>query len=241
MENKRIWRSLLVAFCAAIATIFSTIVGGQSARTLRDTGGFFATASTESLTHAIMLACAAIGAVAGIWVFFSYVALIRAEHTGRDGLLVWLARRFATPAVRRSLAGLAVSSALITAPAVADPGILTTGPDLGWSPTSTQLESPDLELGSGAGSADIPGDVASALDDINSSSSPTIDSQNREQHTVIPGDTLWSIAAGHLPSDASAADISAAADAWFLENRDQISHPHAIYPGQVFTSPRTSS
>ncbi|MFT3943580.1 MAG: LysM peptidoglycan-binding domain-containing protein [Ancrocorticia sp.] len=259
MENKRIWRSLLVASCAAIATIFSAIMGMQSAHVLSETGSLFATASTESLTHAVMLACAAIGVVAGLWVFFSYVALLRAHRTGRDGLLVRLALRFATPAVRRSLAGLAVSSALIAAPAAADPGFLATGPDLGWSPTSSQVETPpDLGAGSEAGSANIPVDDGAAspvFDGANSSSPPVVDapqsdsnpsqpdvdSQNHEQYTVIPGDTLWSIAAGHLPSDASAADISVAADAWFLENSDQISHPHAIYPGQVFTSPRTSS
>lgn len=250
MGNKINWQALLIAFCAALSTTLCVIIGRQSAQALSAAGGVFATASTESLTHAIMLACASIGAVAGIWVFFSYVALVRATHMGGDGALVRLALRFATPAVRRTLAGLAVSSALVVAPAAADSGFLTTGPDLGWGASRSQIEpSPDLSISS---ESDIPindADTSLTFDDINDfsplisgSSQPNLDSseENHEQYTVIPGDTLWSIAAQHLPSDANPADIAAATDAWFLTNNDQISHPHMIHPGQVFTSPRTS-
>lgn len=235
MTNKMSLRSTIIATLAIAATALCIITGWKSAQTLNDAGGFLAAANVQSLTQAIMLICAVIGATAGLWVSFSYVVLLRAEHVRRDSPLIRLACRFATPAVRRALAGMTVSSALIIAPATADTGILTSGPDLGWRATT-----------SGPGYADPgfqpltdrPFDDAtpSAADGSNGSSSP-----DSTYYTVIPGDTLWSIAAKHLPEDASSTDIAAAADAWFLTNSDQISHPHLIHPGQVFTSPRTSS
>lgn len=60
---------------------------------------------------------------------------------------------------------------------------------------------------------------------------------------VVRGDTLWSIAARHLPADASPAQIDAAWRAWYQANRTVIGNdPDLILPGQRLLAPsaRTS-
>lgn len=59
---------------------------------------------------------------------------------------------------------------------------------------------------------------------------------------VRAGDTLWSIAAEHLGSDASARDVAAAWPAWFHANADEIGDdPDHIVPGQRLTIPTSSA
>jgi nucleoid-associated protein YgaU len=58
----------------------------------------------------------------------------------------------------------------------------------------------------------------------------------RKTYTVVPGDTLWGIAAELLDTD----DLRRVAAYWPLlhrENRDRISDPNLIYPGQVLRVP----
>jgi len=56
--------------------------------------------------------------------------------------------------------------------------------------------------------------------------------------TVLPGDTLWGIAAEHLAADASVADVAAAWPAWYAANVDVIGpDPGHIIPGQVLHAP----
>ncbi|QDK01901.1 hypothetical protein SEA_VIBAKI_20 [Arthrobacter phage Vibaki] len=50
------------------------------------------------------------------------------------------------------------------------------------------------------------------------------------QHRVVPGDTLWHIAARYLHNGARWPEI-------FRLNQGQIRNPHWIYPGQVFKIP----
>lgn len=55
---------------------------------------------------------------------------------------------------------------------------------------------------------------------------------------VRPGDSLWSIAAAHLPDDATPARIDAAWRAWYRANRDVIGpNPNLVIPGQVLHAP----
>jgi hypothetical protein len=55
---------------------------------------------------------------------------------------------------------------------------------------------------------------------------------------VAPGDTLWDIAARHLPVGASAADIATAWPAWYAANAATIGpDPGLILPGQVLVTP----
>lgn len=59
--------------------------------------------------------------------------------------------------------------------------------------------------------------------------------------TVRPGDSLWRIAARHLPAGASDAEIAAAWPLWYEANRTVIgSDPGLIHPGQVLAPPDAS-
>lgn len=56
--------------------------------------------------------------------------------------------------------------------------------------------------------------------------------------TVVPGDTLWRIAADHLPPGADDLAVSSAATAWFSANQTFIGpDPDLIYPGLLLTPP----
>jgi resuscitation-promoting factor RpfA len=55
---------------------------------------------------------------------------------------------------------------------------------------------------------------------------------------VLAGDTLWAIAADHLPAGATDADIDAAWPDWYAANRAQIGDdPDLILPGWQLTTP----
>lgn len=57
---------------------------------------------------------------------------------------------------------------------------------------------------------------------------------------VRPGDTLWSIAAEHLPDGADAGDVAAAWPTWYQANRDVIGDdPDRLQPGQRLQPPTT--
>lgn len=56
---------------------------------------------------------------------------------------------------------------------------------------------------------------------------------------VQPGDTLWAIAAAHLPATAGNAAIAAAWPAWFGANAAAIGdNPHLIHPGTSLSVPQ---
>ena len=56
--------------------------------------------------------------------------------------------------------------------------------------------------------------------------------------TVRRGDTLWDLAAAHLPAEAPDAEIAAAWQQWYAENRAVIGpDPDLILPGQILTAP----
>ena len=59
---------------------------------------------------------------------------------------------------------------------------------------------------------------------------------------VQRGDTLWSVAARHLGTGASDAEIARAWPAWYATNRDVIGgDPDVILPGQVLRAPQVVS
>lgn len=78
------------------------------------------------------------------------------------------------------------------------------------------------------------GDVASPATGAGSAASGT----TTGTVTVEPGDTLWAIAARHLPAGADDAQIAAAWPAWYAANRGTIGErPDLIHPGQLLAPP----
>jgi hypothetical protein len=68
----------------------------------------------------------------------------------------------------------------------------------------------------------------------------------REKHAgavrVTAGDSLWAIAAAHLPPDASPARIADAWPHWFMANRHVIGpDPDYLVPGEILHPPRQPS
>ena len=62
--------------------------------------------------------------------------------------------------------------------------------------------------------------------------------EDTEDDTVRRGDTLWDLAAAHLPAEATDAEISASWQQWYLENRAVIGpDPDLILPGQILSVP----
>src|SRR5665647_3014088 len=56
--------------------------------------------------------------------------------------------------------------------------------------------------------------------------------------TVLAGDSLWRIAAAHLPAGSNDADVASAWPLWYAANRDVVGpDPGLIHPGQVLTAP----
>lgn len=106
-----------------------------------------------------------------------------------------------------------------TAAAVSPSG----GPAAGPAPTSTGADEADAPTTTPGSGSPQPGGTAA--------SSPT-------DYEVRTGDTLWDIAAAHLPDDASAADIAASWPLWYRANQSVIgADPDVIRPGTTLHPP----
>lgn len=128
--------------------------------------------------------------------------------------------------VRRGLA-LAVGAGVGVVSAVVPAGAQSTQPpaDLGW--VATQVAA--IETSGG------PGPVVTATAAAPGGATPP---GAPERVTVQPGDSLWSVAADHLPAGATAAAIAAAWPGWYETNRVVVGDdPDRIRPGQVLTAP----
>ena len=119
------------------------------------------------------------------------------------------------------------------------------------TPTATEPSTADQPLGptdppaasdsqplppSGTAGADVPpphGDPNAAA--------PTQPSDDRPESVIVRGgDSLWSIAADHLPPNPTDADIDTAWRAWYVANDDVIGDdPDLIQPGQQLLPPTT--
>lgn len=63
----------------------------------------------------------------------------------------------------------------------------------------------------------------------------------QEEYVVLQGDTLWSIAQGQLPPEATGAQVLQKAHSIYLNNQDQLDSLDAvIYPGQILTLPQAN-
>lgn len=224
-------RHVAITLVALGAAACCALAAWDSVQTLQSAAGSMA------FIEAIIGIAGAIGTLAGLWVGLSHAVLVRARRSRRNTTAIRLARRLATPAVRRTLTGWTISGTLLVSPALAAQGTSDVGPDLGWSASTSDtrgaesepdhLTQPDLGFGSPTW------DTTTNAAPESSTGYP----HNGYRYTVMPGDTLWSIADAHLRVGASTADIAAAADAWFRVNSDRILDPNLIHPGQLLISP----
>lgn len=84
--------------------------------------------------------------------------------------------------------------------------------------------------------------AASAPADAAGPAAPAPAGAPRATVVVRAGDCLWSIAAAHLPTDASDADIAAAWPAWYAANAATIGpDPDLLVPGQVLAVPQAGA
>jgi nucleoid-associated protein YgaU len=69
-------------------------------------------------------------------------------------------------------------------------------------------------------------------------SSPATPTAFTGDHVVRAGESLWSIAAGTLTPQATAAQVASASAAWYEANRAEIGpNPDLIHPGEQLTAP----
>jgi LysM repeat protein len=125
-----------------------------------------------------------------------------------------------TLSVAASIVGTGASAAVAAPRAGADPVVAT------QSVNGSQLDGSGLDW-PGLGAASTP---------VAPSHAPA--PQPADAVLVRPGDTLWSIAARHLPTGASGALITRAWHAWYDANRTVIGpNPSVIHPGQRLVAP----
>ena len=197
---------------------------------------------------ALMLACLGIGLWLTAWaaIASAYLAAaalgLRARRT--EALIAHHApamlRRFVVAAVG---VGLAVGAApAFAAPDGASPPDAL---DLGWSTSAPDSQTPRPPAPSPASvpaaTRAPPTAPTSNVVPRPRAKPPATRSASDGAHTsvvVVRGDSLWSIAAAHLPQGASDAEIATAWPLWYRTNASVIgADPGRIMPGQVLAPP----
>ena len=213
----------------------------------------------SELTDAVVAGTCTIGVLGALWHLASAVlALIvlpgsRAHGTLRNGDASGPAARilagWGAPAVRRIAASALVVS-LSSAPALAaeDTG---NGDDLGWRPTSSAPASPNPSPTPSERSAPSPSTSRTEPDEPTESAPPTsaenqastapgTGATSERTHTVQPGESLWSVTARLLPTDAGPAQIAQTWPVLYRANVETIGpNPSLIRPGAVLSIPST--
>jgi nucleoid-associated protein YgaU len=92
-----------------------------------------------------------------------------------------------------------------------------------------------------AASLDWP--TAAPTPELDWSAAPLLARRVSDETVVVrPGDSLWAIAAAHLPEDAAGVAVANAWPAWWAANRDAVGpDPGLIHPGLHLTPPSSST
>lgn len=197
-----------------------------------------------TVEHIVGIGIGAAGVAVGLWLLgwsgIAVLFLIGSAFGKRPGGLERLIGNHGPNLLKRTVAtavgvGLTVSGVPAFAADGDTAGQTSSGTALtsfGWTSTS-----PDLTQGLSSAQKNGPppsGSTTSAEPAATSDSQPS----DSAVVTVTAGDSLWSIAAQHLPEDATSAQISAAWPAWYETNSAQIgSDPDHIRPGQKLAVP----
>ncbi len=249
--------SAATLLCGALARTLGA-AAAQTAASSTDPVGLDALVATPALG----LGAAAAAVLAVGCGLLTVAALGRAFGRSLDGLDALAARL--TPAVLRRAVAVTVSTGLGLAAAT---GVASASePDLGWQVTTSSSASSTDAAPSGAASPARP--APSAQEESGpAGAAVAVQSAATEQDvveqvatvavpepavavpipstrppaaavTVHAGDSLWRIAAAHLPAGSSDADVASAWPLWYAANRDVVGpDPGLIHPGQLLTAP----
>ncbi|MBK5307455.1 MAG: LysM peptidoglycan-binding domain-containing protein [Frankiaceae bacterium] len=169
----------------------------------------------DPVAPVVALAALAAWSLVG-WLLLVTAGTLAARLPGASGRTAGtVTRRIAPAAVRRLVEmslGLTVAvGGLAGSPAFASPAIPPAPP-------------------AATASLDWPADTSPTLDW--NPPAPTTDPVRARPVVVQPGDSLWAVAADHLPPGASAARIATAWPAWWAANREAVgADPDLIHPG----------
>ena len=167
----------------------------------------------------VLTAAVAVLAVAAAWLCLAMLLTLTAQLLlGSTELTVALARRITPPLCRRLLLA-ACGAAVLTGPAVALPAVAL----------------PPVEGTVASGAAPCrPAPCRATPVKLPAPHRPVAVRARGRPHpvTVRAGDSLWAIAADHLPTPVSDADTAAAWPHWFRANRMRLGpDPNLIHPG----------
>ncbi len=180
---------------------------------------------------------------AGAWLAIGLAAALVAATPSADGkALGRLAGRLAhavLPGVLHRLVVGAAGLGIVLTPTAAaistGAAAVAAAPAPAW-PTGAPEPAPAWPTGPATSERSSTGQRAPAESGVSASArgrTPT-----RASVFVRPGDSLWAIAAAHLPDSASNADIARCWPQWYAANRAVIGpDPSLIRPGQVLTEP----
>ena len=177
----------------------------------------------------VLTAAVAVLAVAAAWLCLAMLLTLTAQLLrGSTGLTAALARRITPPLCRRLLLA-ACGAAVLTGPAVAPPAVALPAVAL------PAVALPPVEGTAASGAAPCrPAPRRAAPVKLPAPHRPVAVRARGRPHpvTVRAGDSLWAIAANHLPAPVSDADAAAAWPHWFRANRMRLGpDPNLIHPG----------
>lgn len=231
---------LVVAAGLAAAAVALALAANASLAGVRAAG-------PAPLDDVVVGIAAAVGALMAAWLavgtVVSVVDLLRPTRRGRVP-----APRLLTPGLHHlvalglgvALLGVAVPSATtasvpLTAGSSTGPGV--EAPDPGWAPAPRDSADAPTEPG-WAPSPPAPAVRTAAPADPLVVAPPRPGTAAEDAVTVRRGDTLWDIAARHLPQGATDAEIAAAWPRWYEANSSTIGDdPDLILPGQRLVAP----
>jgi nucleoid-associated protein YgaU len=176
------------------------------------------------------------------WLLAAYlavaVAACAAARASRRATALARAVEHATPAAVRRLVEMVAGASVVAAVVTGSPAWADRGP-APRPPAAVDLDWPGLTAPAPWAAPPLPPPAPPPASRTAAAAPPAPGSG--ETVVVRPGDTLWAIAARHLPADAAPARVAAAWPLWWAANRAVIgADPGLIHPGQRLAVPAAS-
>ena len=222
---------------------------------------------TADPERALVDAAALTGWALAAWLFVATALVVASQGPSVLGRLAAGVARMVTPRAARRLLEAALGVALAVGPAgaaLAGPAVVPVSPvgvsvQLALDPVPAPIVAaaapvfPDLDRPSSVASTPAVPAAAAAPSSLPPTSaatsvpaspptvSPPTTPTRPSRHTVVPGDTLWDLAAAASPPGASPAAITALWQQWYASNRAAIgANPSLLLPGELLSLTGTS-